>query len=185
MPEAAEGRVEQVEGRYVIRFERRFDRRIDQVWAALTQPERLKQWFGATEVELELVEGGSFVTRTTGPQELIDAMIAEGAGDPPFESRDTVLRVDPPRLFEHTFGGMPESIVRWELEPDGDGCRLRLAHIEPVDFDSRFAPRDMAGWHELLYLLERAVEARAGDSSSWSRQRWQKYRDDYARRMVR
>ena len=34
-----------------------FETGVDEVWAALTEPERLEEWF-ATEVELELVEGG-------------------------------------------------------------------------------------------------------------------------------
>ena len=85
MPDAADGTISREGERFVIRFERRFPSPIEEVWAALTRPERLTQWVGATEVELELVEGGKMVTRTTGPQELVDAILAhtEPAGFEP------------------------------------------------------------------------------------------------------
>ena len=180
MPDAQDGRAALENGRFVIRFERRFSRPMEEVWSALTMPERLQQWVGANKVELELVEGGRMVTRTTGPQELVDAIIAEGGS---LETRDTVLRVEPPWLLEHTFGGMPDSIVRWELEPAGDGCILRLAHTEPVDFDGKNGPRDMAGWHELLDLLAEHVVS--GDARrAWSMERWESHRDRYSGRSI-
>src|ERR671934_28515 len=44
-----------------------------------------------------------------------------------------------------------DDLLRWELEPKGDGCRLVLLHI----FDDRFkAARDAAGWHLCLDALE-------------------------------
>ena len=39
-----------------------FETSTEELWAALTDPERLAEWF-ATEVELELVEGGRAVFR--------------------------------------------------------------------------------------------------------------------------
>lgn len=118
MPEAPDGRVDVVDRRYVIRFERFFANPVEQVWAAITEPERLKEWVGATDIEIELLAGGKMVTRTTEPPELVAAIIAE-AGEEALESHDTVLYVEPPRVFEHTFGGYPDSIVRWELGARG------------------------------------------------------------------
>ena len=179
MPDAADGTISREGERFVIRFERRFPSPIEEVWAALTRPERLTQWVGATEVELELVDGGKMVTRTTGPQELVDAIIAE-AGPEALETRDTVLRVEPPRVFEHTFGGAPDSVVRWELEPVGGGCLLRLAHTEPAGFEPKHGPRDLAGWHELLELLALALQEPA--RQQWSAERWESHRSRYAER---
>src|SRR5579884_2557037 len=45
----------------VVRMEDRFDAGVDDLWAALTDPERLANWFG--EVEGELSEGGEFRVR--------------------------------------------------------------------------------------------------------------------------
>jgi len=87
------------------------------------------------------------------------------------------LRVDPPYVFEHTFGGSPDSIERWELRRDGDGCVLLLTHTEPVGFAASDAPRDLAGWHMLLDLLGHALDGRPVE---WSLRRWEEHRDRYA-----
>jgi uncharacterized protein YndB with AHSA1/START domain len=171
----ADGVLDEVDGRTVLRFERRFAHPVERVWDALTRPERLAEWTGAGEVELELVEGGRFHTRTTGPPEVVEAIIAE-AGEEALVVRNTVLRVEPPRLFEHTFGA-PDSVVRWELQPAGDGCLLRLTHTEPAGFPAGDAPRDLAGWHTLLEQLELTLDGRP---FQWSLRRWEQHRDRYA-----
>lgn len=171
-----DGTVEEVDGRYTIRFERRFKHPIEKVWEAITTPERIKEWMGEVEVDLDLVEGGQMDTRTTGPPELVDAIIAE-AGEGPLVANDTVLRVERPVLFEHTFGGDPGSIARWELRRDGDGTRLTLTHTEPPGFDVANGPRDLAGWHTLLDLLGSALD---GKPMPWLKERWEEHRDHYA-----
>src|SRR5579864_5564489 len=45
----------------VVRMEDRFDTGVDDLWAALTDPDRLARWFG--EVEGELSNGGDFRVR--------------------------------------------------------------------------------------------------------------------------
>lgn len=131
---------------------------------------------GEVAVDLDLVEGGQMNTRTTGPPELVDAIIAE-AGEGPLVANDTVLRVERPVLFEHTFGGDPGSIARWELRRDGDGTRLTLTHTEPPGFDVANGPRDLAGWHTLLDLLGSALD---GKPMPWLKERWEEHRDHYA-----
>jgi uncharacterized protein YndB with AHSA1/START domain len=173
------GTVEQIDGRYVLRFERRFAHPVERVWDALTQPDRIREWFGDTEIDLELVAGGRYDTRVVGPPELIDAIRAEHGDEVDLATRQKVLRVDRPRLFEHTFGGPEDSVVRWELERDGDGTRLLLTHMEPVEFAPADSPRDLAGWHVLLEAMERAL---AGAPESWKRERWEQVRDEYAAR---
>src|ERR1700737_3969019 len=121
MVSTADGTIEQVDGSYVLRFERVLRHSRQHVWDALTRPERLREWFGECEVELELVAGGRFDVRTTGPAELVNAIIAE-AGAEALVQHNTVLRVEPPVTFEHTFGD-PHSIVRWELHEEDHGCR--------------------------------------------------------------
>ena len=173
----ADGTLQEIDGRYVLHFERRFPHPVERVWNALTRPEQLAQWYGgATEIELELVEGGRYDIKTTGPPELVEAIVRE-AGEDALETRDTVLRVDPPRVFEHTFGGDPDSIARWELEPDAHGCRLLLTHTEPPAFDAVDAPRDLGGWHTLFDLMERSL---AGEPVEWTARHWEEHRDRYA-----
>jgi uncharacterized protein YndB with AHSA1/START domain len=42
-----EGTVQQVDGRYVLRFERRLNHPVEKVWAALTESDRLAEWLAA------------------------------------------------------------------------------------------------------------------------------------------
>jgi len=122
-----DGSREVIDGRHVLRFERRFQHTVERVWEALTQPEQISQWLAVQEVEIEVVEGGRFVARTTGPPELVETIIRE-AGEAALQSNDTILRVEAPYVLEHTFGSDPTSVVRWELKSDGDGCLLRHTH---------------------------------------------------------
>jgi uncharacterized protein YndB with AHSA1/START domain len=173
-----QGTVEKVHDRWVLRFERRLPHPREKVWDALTRPERIREWFGEGDVDLELVEGGKFEIRTTGPPELVEAVIRE-AGEAALVQHNAVLRVEPPSVFEHTFGD-PDSVVRWELRPDGDGTMLRLAHTEPPTFTTtKDGPRDLAGWHALLDQLAQVL---AGEHADWRVERWEALRDEYAAR---
>jgi uncharacterized protein YndB with AHSA1/START domain len=175
----ADGTLEQIDGRAVIRFERRYPHPVERVWDAITRPEQLALWMGEGEVELELVEGGRFDVHTTGPSELVDAIVAE-AGEESLVRRDTVLRVEPPFVLEHTFYGAT-SIVRWELRPDGDGCVLRLTHTQP-DIGTAQAPSALAGWHAWLELLRQALDGRPAE---WTRRTWDGHRNAYVARLAR
>jgi uncharacterized protein YndB with AHSA1/START domain len=55
------GRLHSVDGESVVRMEDRLDTGIDDLWGALTDPDRLAHWFG--EVEGELSQGGEFGVR--------------------------------------------------------------------------------------------------------------------------
>lgn len=55
------GRLHDVGGEGVVRIEDRLDAGIDDVWGALTEPDRLAAWFG--ELDGDLSEGGEFRVR--------------------------------------------------------------------------------------------------------------------------
>lgn len=55
------GSLHSVDGEGVVRMEARLDTGIDDLWGALTHPDRLARWFG--EVEGELSAGGEFRVR--------------------------------------------------------------------------------------------------------------------------
>ncbi len=55
------GSLHSVEGEGVVRMEERLDTEIDDLWGALTDPDRLAHWYG--EVEGELSQGGEFRVR--------------------------------------------------------------------------------------------------------------------------
>ena len=55
------GTVRSAEGRGVVRLEHRLEAEVDEVWSALTDPQRLAQWLG--ELEGDLRQGGEFRAR--------------------------------------------------------------------------------------------------------------------------
>jgi uncharacterized protein YndB with AHSA1/START domain len=100
----------------VIRGERRLPYPLPEVWDAITNPARLSEWwlpFDA-DITVDLRVGGE--------------MAIVGTGAEPITMTSTFLRVEPPRLLEHTHGD-PGSFMRWELEATDAGCVLRLSHF--------------------------------------------------------
>lgn len=100
----------------VIRFERHLPYPIRDVWAAITDPARLVDWwlpFDA-DITVDLREGGRMVFASRDE----DGVVIEF----------TIRRVEPPVLLEHTHVDAGSS-VRWELEPATTGCVLRLSHL--------------------------------------------------------
>ncbi|GAA3115484.1 uncharacterized protein YndB with AHSA1/START domain [Kribbella aluminosa] len=151
-----DGTIERGADRVTFRYERRLTQPIESVWKAITDPAAIEQWTGMRP-ELDLREGGSYVTRHQGDVRVVDR----------------VLRLDPPRLFEHTFWEHvnPSAVVTWQLSPlEDQGCRLELTHVLSMD-DVRAAmelgssgvdpitvlSRNAAGWHHLLDRLQASL----------------------------
>ena len=111
-----DGALERTANGGIIRFERHLPYPIRDVWDAITNPARLAEWllpFDA-DITVDLQEGGQ--------------MVFAARGDEPVTMTCTILRVEPPMLFEHTHLDAT-SYVRWELEPVDTGCVLRLSHF--------------------------------------------------------
>jgi uncharacterized protein YndB with AHSA1/START domain len=157
-----DGTLEKINGGARLRFERSFAHPVERVWDAITRPEQLAEWFlpFEAEIELDLVEGGSYVMRMADPDSTVLSY--------------TVLRVEPPRVFEHT--AMDDGVFRWELEPDGDGCRLVLTQTMS-SYDRAVENHYASGMH---YSLERLELALDGTPVDWSWPRWEEHRDRYA-----
>jgi uncharacterized protein YndB with AHSA1/START domain len=131
-------------GRAILRFERRFSHPPEKVWKALTDPAEMAHWFPA-RVEMELKPGAQ-----------IRFTFEEG---PDVESPDgEVVEVDPPRLFVYTWG---DEVLRWELTPDGPGCRLVFTHDIGESGGGMLATgRNAAGWDECLEALAAQLDGR-------------------------
>ena len=84
----------------------------DEVWAALTEPERLEEWF-ASEVELDARPGGEGLFRW-GDGDERHAVVRE------FEETERLV-------LDWDDGG---SVVL-ELEPDAAGTRVRVVESSP------------------------------------------------------
>jgi uncharacterized protein YndB with AHSA1/START domain len=90
---------------------RTYDSAIEDVWQALTDPERVKRWFMPLTGDLR--PGGTF------------QLEANAGGD--------ILECEAPSRLRVTFGG-PTSLVELRLTPDGDSRTvLELEHTVPIE----------------------------------------------------
>ncbi len=152
------GEVRQTGDTYAITFVRRLAQPLAKVWAALTVPARLADWLAQAEIELRV--GGRFE-------------LYWEAHD--YRMRGEVVELDPPSVIAWTWPAPehPTSVVRWSLEPDGDGCRLTLTQSGLT----RPPLRDVAaGWHTHLEGLPKAVD---GVSAPWRAEREREIRRLY------
>jgi uncharacterized protein YndB with AHSA1/START domain len=140
-----------------LRYERRYPRPIETVWAALTEPARLADWLG--EALVEPYVGGRY-------ELFIDRKR-------PMTGR--VLTWQKPTLLEFTWdtGDAPASVVRCELTPDGDGTRLVFLH-KGVGFV--WIGLVLPGWH---VHLERLDSLLAGAVEPMSMPHWREMQTIY------
>jgi len=90
---------------------RDYNAHVDDVWNALTDPDRIKRWF--LPVSGDLRAGGTF------------QLEGNAGGD--------ILTCDPPTLLKLTFGG-PTSLVELRLTATGDeDTTLELDHTVPIE----------------------------------------------------
>ena len=109
------------------------------VWKALTDPALHARWWAAGDIRP--IVGHKF------------ELDMGRWGEQPCE----VLEVQPERLLKYRFAtGSLDSIITWELAPEGAGTRLKLTH-EGFDLDSplsRAAFEGMKpGWPQVLARL--------------------------------
>jgi uncharacterized protein YndB with AHSA1/START domain len=123
------------DGRSVLRMERRLKHPPEKVWKAMTEPERLADWF---------------------PGKIVPELRQGGKVEFDFGGDGVVTDLDPPRLIAYTWD---TDHLRWELHPDGEGTRLVLLHT----FDDRAGAASFgAGWHTCIVALDLALDGRAG-----------------------
>jgi uncharacterized protein YndB with AHSA1/START domain len=96
-------------GTVSLALKRSYEADVEEVWDALTNPERLPRWFYPVSGDLEL--GGSFQFEGNAGGE--------------------ILRCDRPNRLELTFGG-PESVVGVSLAETGDTTTVELTHTVPL-----------------------------------------------------
>lgn len=163
MNPSTNGTVERTPGGGVVRFDRSLSFPIDEVWAALTEPERLADWWPpfAADVTVDLREGGKIVFDWP---------------DSDFPTLEfTIVRLEAPTLLEHSHTS-PGSWMRYELEPTDDGTRLLATYFVP-DLDTAIARGDLIGLH---YSLDRLVPALSGHPVGWDNAAFDALREVYA-----
>ena len=135
------------DGRYTIRFIRRFAATPREVWAALTERDALDGWLG--RVRFEGVTGSALT-------------VDFGAG---VEIRGVVVEWEPLHKFSFTWletaEPSAESLVSFELFREGKGTRLTLVHTRQP---TTMARTTAGGWHAHLDLLNGFLE---GTTPHW------------------
>jgi uncharacterized protein YndB with AHSA1/START domain len=127
-----------IDGQPVLRFERRLRHSPAKVWRAVSEPDELAHWF-PTKVEAELRPGAPM--RFTFPEEAI----VDGSWD------GEVLEVDAPKVFMFRWHS---DVLRFELIPDGDGCRLVFTQTIGGGPVGRLSVgRNAAGWDHCMSAL--------------------------------
>jgi len=126
---------------------RTYDTTIDDLWDAITTPERLARWFLPVEGNLTL--GGRY-------------QLQGNAGG-------TIMRCERPEALDVTWEFMGgTSWVNVRLAPDGQKARLTLEHIAHTDgigeeHQKQFGPGAVGiGWDLTFYGLERHLTDPAG-----------------------
>jgi uncharacterized protein YndB with AHSA1/START domain len=164
----ADGTVEHRDGRTILRYERWLAHPVQAVWAAITEPARLRGWLADADVELR--EGGTVQLRWLNTDEQGNHAVMDA----------TVTAVDPPRVLE--LSGDPHGVLRFELAPEGDATRLVLTVSRPTDTAIDLV---LPGWHIHLEHLADALDGRPVDWQRWDRDhrpRWRELHDAYAAR---
>ncbi|MBV8083148.1 MAG: SRPBCC family protein [Candidatus Eremiobacteraeota bacterium] len=131
--------------RSTLTFVRNLPGPIERAWAYLTDPAFLVKWFS-------------------------DGTVADFVGgEVKFDMGATgrITAYEPPHLLEYTWneedaaiGPVVNSLLRWELSPEGSGVRLTLTH-------SRLPEGEVfghgAGWHAFLDRMTASVEGREAE----------------------
>jgi len=138
------------DGRYRVRFVRAFDRPVEDLWAAISEPELLDTWYPA-----KLRTSGVVGEPVTEEFESTD-------GTPPPETPPGVLTAyEPPHLFAFRVDGIPDSPypgmrgrqdITMEATPGSsdDECVLTFTHdVQTLESALSVLP----GWHYCLEYL--------------------------------
>jgi uncharacterized protein YndB with AHSA1/START domain len=148
----------------VLRVERVVDVPATELWRALTEPERLVTWLGATE--LELVEGGRIEIEPIGPP-----------GGRPVRVTGRIVRATAPIVFEHTWveADGSKGTLLWQLIAAGERCIVLLTHRAPRGAD---AAGLLAAWDVRLARL--ATSLAGYPPGPFAGLRWRELRQRYA-----
>jgi uncharacterized protein YndB with AHSA1/START domain len=151
------GSTYEVDGLGTVRVEDRFPTAIDDLWDAVTNPQRLARWLGTVEGDLR--PGGAFTARFTSSWE----------GPARVEVCDAPHRL----LVTLEPGTSDETRIEALLMPDGAGTRLV---VEERGFPLDRVAAHGAGWQVHIEDLGAHLDGR--EPSVWV-ERWREIQGDY------
>jgi uncharacterized protein YndB with AHSA1/START domain len=130
--------IEKVENGHSAIYERHLKHTVEEVWSYLTDNEKLPKWFSELRVD-ELREGG---------------VIKFDMGDGTFDEL-SILELKINSILEFSWW---VDTVRFELSEESGGCFLKF--IEKIHTITDHTPRDLAGWHVCLDVIEALLDGR-------------------------
>ena len=128
------------------------DAPIGRVWQAITSPDLIKQWFFGVDTESDWRVGSPLVH--TGEYQ-----------GKPYVDRGAILKIDPPRLLEHSHwsevSGKPDrpdeyQIVTWSLAERGAGTELTITERNLPSAEAAKTSED--AWKMALSQLKELLE---------------------------
>jgi uncharacterized protein YndB with AHSA1/START domain len=143
-------KLERVESGYLAVFERHFNHSIEMVWSVLTENDMLAKWFSELRVD-ELREGG---------------IIKFDMQDGTYEEM-IITEMNLQSVLEYTWG---DDRVRFELFEESNGCQLLLK--EKISTLTDHTPRDLAGWHVCLEVINAVLDGRLYDTRNSEWEKW-------------
>ncbi|NKX56136.1 SRPBCC domain-containing protein [Arthrobacter mobilis] len=152
------GRIERVDGDYVLAFDLQLDYPRSYIWSLLTERGKVAKWLGNLLDDWALGH----------PYEL-DLGSGSASG--------TVLQYNPPLSLQITWEDElgDESVIEWRVLESAGGTLLQFrARTESSDF----LTEGSAGWQTILEGLEAVAAGRTPDNST---DRWTPLREAYAR----
>ncbi|GHI01626.1 SRPBCC family protein [Neobacillus kokaensis] len=138
---------------YTAHFERHLQHSVEEVWSWLTENEKLSQWF--KELRAGALQEGGYMT---------------------FNMQNGTLEELP--IYEFKMYSVLEfswwaDTVRFELSPETDGCKLTM--IEKLVEITDHTPKDVAGWHVCLDVIEALMDGRTIERM----EEWKKWYEKY------
>ena len=130
------------------------------VFAAITDSQRLLEWWGANGEckaavwRMDARQGGAWHYESHGP-----AASAALEGIARFQADGEIVEFDPPRRLAYTWlanwHDRPEetSLVRWELTPTASGTHVRITH-RGLAHQPTARKGYSGGWQRVLVLLK-------------------------------
>jgi uncharacterized protein YndB with AHSA1/START domain len=127
----------------IIQVEHRYRHSPAAVWAALTDPALIARWWAPGDVRAVVGHRFEFDMGKWGKQQC------------------EVIEVDPERLLKYRFAtGVLDTVITWQLEPDGAGTHLTLIH-EGFNLDTPLGKAALEGmkpgWPKILERLEEVL----------------------------
>ncbi|HTY35344.1 SRPBCC domain-containing protein [Mycobacterium sp.] len=159
--------------RYVVILRRHYDVPVEELWDALTSPDRLKEFF--LPISGELRSGGTYQFEGNAGGEILEC-------DPPHRVRVTWVYGDNP----------PQQVALSLSQANANSADLELAHAGPADVAevADFALAVGPGWDPALVALGTYLQGNMPEKSWWmespegleliekSVRAWQKTLDD-------